>query len=71
MFAAFVHEAIKYRHDITSGSVGLISIGFLAAFVSAFLIVKPFLNYVSTHGFQPFAYYRIALGAFVLVLVLF
>ena len=70
MAAAFVHEAFKYRHDLTLDSLGLIAVGFLAAFISAFVIVKPFLTYVSTRGFQPFAYYRFALGAIVLLLVL-
>ena len=69
MAAAFVHEAIKYRHDLTADSLGLIAVGFLAAFVSAYLIVKPFLEFVSTRGFEPFAYYRIALGAIVLLLM--
>lgn len=71
MAAAFVHEAIKFRHDLTADSLGLIAVGFIAAFVSAFLIIKPFLEFVSTRGFEPFAYYRIALGAFVLALVFF
>ena len=70
MAAAFAHEAIKYRHDLTASSLGLIGTGFIAAFISAFLIIKPFLEFVSTRGFQPFAYYRIALGAIVLLLVL-
>jgi undecaprenyl-diphosphatase len=70
MVAAFGHEAVKYRHDITGSAFGLIAVGFIAAFISAYLIVKPFLEFVSTRGFQPFAYYRIALGAFVLALSL-
>ena len=31
-------------------------------------MVKPFLTIVSKIGFAPFAYYRVMLGAFVLVL---
>jgi undecaprenyl-diphosphatase len=33
------------------------------------VVVKPFLEFVSRAGFWPFAWYRIALGAFLLVLL--
>ena len=65
MLAAFVHEALKYRHDLTSGSLGLIGVGFVVAFLSAYLVIKPFLEFVSTRGFIPFAYYRILLGGII------
>jgi undecaprenyl-diphosphatase len=33
------------------------------AFISAALVVKPFLNFVTKVGFGPFAWYRIVGGA--------
>ncbi|WP_435419306.1 undecaprenyl-diphosphate phosphatase [Parerythrobacter aurantius] len=36
--------------------------GFLAAFVTALLVIRAFVAYVSKRGFAPFAWYRIALG---------
>ncbi len=66
MLAAFVHEALKYRHELTSHSLGLIAVGFVVAFISAYLVIKPFLEFVSTRGFVPFAYYRILLGGIIL-----
>ncbi len=48
---------------------GLIAVGFVAAFIAALLVVKPFLSVVSKVGFAPFAFYRVALGTFVLVLL--
>ena len=66
MAAAFLHEAISYRNDLNSENLPIIAVGFITSFISAYLIVKPFLNYVSSRGFEPFAYYRIALGAFIL-----
>ena len=68
MAAAFTHEAIKYRHEMTTDALGLIAVGFVTAFVSAYLVIGPFLNYVSTRGFQSFAQYRIVLGTLVVVL---
>ncbi len=41
-------------------------VGFVAAFVSAFICVRWLLRYVSTHDFTWFAWYRIAFGALVL-----
>ena len=44
-------------------------VGFVVAFVSALVVVKSFLRYVSHHSFAAFAWYRLALGA-VLLLIL-
>ncbi len=48
-----------------SGSVGWteIAIGFVTAFVVALATIKLFVAYVSRHGFTPFAWYRIIIGA--------
>jgi undecaprenyl-diphosphatase len=42
-------------------------VGFAAAFVSAFLCVRWLLRYVSHHDFIPFAWYRIAFGALIVI----
>ena len=39
-----------------------------AAFLAALVVVKPFLAVAGRIGFAPFAYYRIAMGAFILAL---
>lgn len=36
--------------------------GFIAAFVTALVVIRAFVAYVSKRGFAPFAWYRIALG---------
>jgi undecaprenyl-diphosphatase len=68
MTGAFVYDAFKNRHVLDFSHWGVISVGFGVAFISALLVVKPFLAVVSRVGFAPFAYYRIALGTFVLTL---
>ena len=45
----------------------LLSLGFLVSFVVAWAVVAWFMNWVRTRGFIPFAVYRIAAGAAVLV----
>jgi len=66
MAAAFAHDLLEVRHHLGSARATEIAVGFVMAFVSSALVVRPFLNYVRTHGFAPFAWYRIALGAAIL-----
>jgi undecaprenyl-diphosphatase len=66
MAAAFGHDLLDVRHNLASAQGMEIAIGFVMAFVSSALVVKPFLGYVRRSGFAPFAWYRIALGLVVL-----
>ena len=69
MSAAFIYDAYKNREYLSFDDTGLIAVGFIAAFVAALLVVRPFLAVVSRIGFAPFAYYRILLGGLVLGLL--
>ena len=40
----------------------LIGIGFVASFISGVFVVKGLLDFVSKHGFAPFAWWRIFVG---------
>jgi undecaprenyl-diphosphatase len=42
-------------------------LGFMAAFISAFICVRWLIHYVASHTFIPFAWYRIIFGAFILI----
>ena len=44
-----------------------IAIGFVAAFISAFVCVRWLIHYVAHHNFIPFAWYRIGFGLLVLI----
>ena len=70
MLGASAVEIAANRAELASG-VGVgwseIAIGFAVAFVVALAVVKAFVAYVSRHGFAPFAWYRIVLGAAALV----
>jgi undecaprenyl-diphosphatase len=67
LFAASLYSLYKARALLAFDDVGLFAVGFLAAFVSAFLCVRWLLRFVSRHDFTPFAWYRIAFGLAVLV----
>jgi len=45
----------------------MLAVGFVIAFIFAWIAVKFFLKYVSTHGFKAFGWYRIALGILFLI----
>ena len=62
-------DVFKARHDLAMAGAGLITLGFLVAFVSALIVVRGLVNFVSRHGFGPFAWYRIAAGAVILYFV--
>jgi len=63
MVGAFGYDFYKNR-DVITGDLGLgILVGFIAAFVVGALVVRFLLDFVSRHGFAPFAYWRIFVGA--------
>jgi undecaprenyl-diphosphatase len=62
MSAAFAHEFLQMHDQLTTERSAEIAVGFVAAFFSSLLIIKPFLGFVRQKGFAPFAWYRIALG---------
>jgi len=63
MFAATIFELVSSRDLLTAASVPLLAVGFIASFVSAIVVVKAFVRFVSRHSFAPFAWYRIVFGA--------
>lgn len=67
IFGATVYELYKGRALLSTDDLGIFGVGFVLAFVSAFLCVRWLLRFVATHDFKPFAWYRIAFGIIVLV----
>ncbi|HRK65478.1 MAG TPA: undecaprenyl-diphosphate phosphatase, partial [Terricaulis sp.] len=59
MIAAFIYDFIKIKDHIGADRIAEIAVGFFFAFISAAIVVKPFLEYVTRVGFAPFAWYRI------------
>ena len=67
LLAAAGYDLLKNRALIHTSDLGLFGVGFLAAFVAAFLCVRWLLRFISQHNFNVFAWYRIAFGVVVLV----
>jgi undecaprenyl-diphosphatase len=53
--------------SLTGDFAWAIVVGFIAAFVSAFVCVRWLIHYVAGHNFIPFAWYRIIFGLLVLL----
>jgi undecaprenyl-diphosphatase len=66
LFAASAYELFKHRDTLSSDDLGMLAVGLVAAFASAFVCVRWLLRYISRHDFTIFAWYRIAFGMIVL-----
>ena len=66
MFAATFYELFKNLDLLHAADVPLFAVGFVMSFITALIVVKAFLKYVSRHDFTAFALYRIVLGLLVL-----
>lgn len=67
MLAATVYDLYKNGAALNPDQTIGIVVGFVAAFFSALFLVKAVLRFVSKHTYRPFAWYRIGLGAVVLL----
>jgi undecaprenyl-diphosphatase len=66
LIAATAYQLYKERALLSADDLGMWAVGFVSAFVSAFLCVRWLLRYISSHDFTVFAWYRIAFGIAVL-----
>ncbi|NBT34317.1 MAG: undecaprenyl-diphosphate phosphatase [Betaproteobacteria bacterium] len=67
LLAAGAYSLFKQWHLLQAEDLGMFLIGLATAFVSAMVVVRWFLRFVSSHSFVGFAYYRIVFGLVVLL----
>ena len=67
MVGAFAYDLYKNRADMTVDHAGIVAIGFAVSFVTAIVVVKTFLTYVTRHGFTLFAWWRVIVGTLGLI----
>jgi undecaprenyl-diphosphatase len=63
MAGAFTYDLVKNRDLLSAADLPVIATGFVAAFVVAVIVVRYLLDYVSRHGFQLFAWWRLIVGS--------
>ncbi len=66
----FGAAVLKARELLAGGDQGPVLVGMAAAAVSGFLAIRFLLAYVRTRDYRPFVYYRLALAALVLGVLL-
>lgn len=66
LIIATIYQLYKERALLNADDISMWAVGFVAAFISAFLCVRWLLRYISSHDFTVFAWYRIAFGIVVL-----
>jgi undecaprenyl-diphosphatase len=69
MCGASAYSLYKNWSSLSFDGAGLVAIGFVAAFLSALVVVKGFIAFVGRHGFAPFAWYRIVFGGVMIALL--
>ena len=69
MAGAFAYDLLKNHELLTSDVMTEIAIGFVAAFITAVIVVKGLLAYVTRHGYALFGWWRIIVGVAVLAVL--
>jgi undecaprenyl-diphosphatase len=62
MAGAFAVDLVKNYALLDAATVRSIALGFVVAFACGVLVVRYLLDFVSRHGFAPFAWWRILVG---------
>ncbi len=66
MGAVSAYDLLKHYKELLSGDLVAYGVGFVTAFVVAWITIKLFLAFISKFSFVPFGIYRILFGAFLL-----
>ena len=71
MLGAAVFDLYKNIDLLTRHDLSGIAVGFVAAFLSALVVVRVVLRFVSNHTYRVFAWYRIVFGLIVMATLLY
>lgn len=67
MVGAFVYDLYKNRGDMSTDHLSIVAIGFVVSFITAIIVVRTFLNFVTRNGFSFFAWWRVTAGTLGLI----
>ncbi|MFD1704780.1 undecaprenyl-diphosphate phosphatase [Methylopila henanensis] len=63
MAGAFAYDLYKNRDVLSADDLGLVLVGFVCAFVTALVVVRYVLDFISKRGYAPFAWWRMIVGS--------
>lgn len=67
MVGAFAYDFYKNRGDFSTDNLSVIAVGFVVSFITALIVVRAFLNFVTRRGFTFFAWWRVIVGTLGLI----
>src|SRR5262245_1493447 len=67
--AASLYSLYKASGMLSRGDAAAFAVGLVVSFAVALVVIRVFLAWVRSHDFRPFAWYRIALGIVVLLIL--
>ncbi len=67
MSAVTAYDLLKHYHEFNDANLMILGIGFVVAFIVAYLTIKLFLVFLEKSTFVPFGIYRILFGAILLL----
>lgn len=67
MFGASLLKVVKFGFEFTSLELALLGTGTLVSFVVSLFVLRFLMGYIKKHDFKVFGWYRIVLGAVVLL----
>ncbi|MDP3166065.1 MAG: undecaprenyl-diphosphate phosphatase [Hydrogenophaga sp.] len=67
LFGAAAYDLYKSRDLLSTADIPLFVVGLFFSWLSAWVCVRWLLRFVASHTFAPFAWYRIAFGALILL----
>jgi len=70
MIAASLYEVYKSRGLLDASHAGILAVGFVVSFLSAWAAVRLFVQFLARHTLAPFGWYRLAIAALFGVLAL-
>jgi undecaprenyl-diphosphatase len=67
MGGALAYDLYRNHGQMSADNTTIAAIGFAVSFVAAGFVVKTFLDFVSSHGFRLFAWWRVIIGSLGLI----
>jgi len=69
MLAATLYKLYQNHEALNANNIDILLFGNVIAFIVAMLSIKFFINFLTKYGFKVFGYYRIIVGAAILILL--
>lgn len=67
MFGASLLKLVKFGFSFTGLETGILLSGMITAFIVSVIVIRFLMGYIKKHDFKVFGWYRIVLGAIVLI----